>query len=102
MPTLGNTTTEPISAVPARAHNADGRNHCGPSCVRPAPSQAHCAARGCGITFASVGGFDRHRKDGRCIDPAMLGMAPNDAGVWRTPMAEDIKAKLYGTGSEAA
>ena len=35
-------------------------------------STSHCGA--CGRTFSSVGTFDRHRRDGRCLDPEPLGM----------------------------
>ncbi len=35
----------------------------------------HCAADGCHRTFSGVSTFDRHRRDGRCIDPATVGMA---------------------------
>lgn len=42
---------------------------------------SHCGA--CHETFTSVGGFDRHRKGGRCADPAEVGMvhAPGRAYV---------------------
>lgn len=56
---------------------------CTPTCVRPTPSQAHCAV--CHLTYGGVYGFDAHRRDGRCLDPASLGMAPDDSGVWRRP-----------------
>jgi hypothetical protein len=35
---------------------------------------AHCSV--CHRTFSGVTSFDRHRRDGRCTDPAGLGMRP--------------------------
>lgn len=33
---------------------------------------AHCSA--CHRTFGGVAGFDRHRRDGACLDPTGIGM----------------------------
>jgi hypothetical protein len=41
---------------------------------------AHCT--GCHKTFKSVNAFDQHRKAGKCLDPASIGMSEKD-GVWR-------------------
>lgn len=54
------------------------------SCVMPSLAQAHCPS--CHRTFGGVTGFDKHRRFGRCTDPATLGMADNGRGVWRKPM----------------
>jgi hypothetical protein len=57
---------------------------CTDTCVRPSPAQAHCAAAGCHHTFGSVRGFDRHRRAGACLDPAMIsGQHLTEAGIWR-------------------
>lgn len=53
---------------------------CTETCRSPAPSQAHCAA--CHRTFGGVKGFDEHRKDGVCLDPATRGMTEVN-GIWR-------------------
>ncbi len=51
-------------------------------CKMPTPSQAHCSV--CHRTFSGVWGFDKHRRNGVCLDPAELGMV--EAGqVWRSP-----------------
>jgi hypothetical protein len=63
---------------------------CFETCVRPTPHQAHCAA--CHVTFGGIVGFDRHRRDGRCLQPIDLGMADNGRGVWRVPMNEDMRS----------
>lgn len=59
---------------------------CTPTCRRPTgTTMAHCPT--CHLTFGSVGGFDRHRRGGQCLNPTALAMAERD-GVWRTPMSE--------------
>jgi hypothetical protein len=51
----------------------------------PTPSQAQCAT--CKRTFGGVGLFDRHRKGGRCSDPATIPQAHQDGrGIWRESM----------------
>jgi hypothetical protein len=52
-------------------------------CIAPSPSNAHCAAEGCHITFGSVTGFDRHRRGGQCLYPAGIGMHTDRNGIWR-------------------
>ncbi|RLK22626.1 hypothetical protein DER29_0463 [Micromonospora sp. M71_S20] len=44
---------------------------------------AHCAC--CHRTFSAVSTFDRHRRNGRCVDPVTVGLAANAHGVFRTP-----------------
>lgn len=56
------------------------------TCVAPSPSQAHCGGAGCHITFGGVTGFDKHRKDGRCLPPASIGLVADAHGVWRKPL----------------
>lgn len=55
---------------------------------RPSPSQAHC--RMCCETFGGVSGFDAHRKDGWCHNPATLStpMSQDDRGIWRWPKSD--------------
>jgi hypothetical protein len=45
-------------------------------------SRAHCAA--CHDTFTTVTNFDRHRRNGRCVDPASVGLIFKN-GLWRQP-----------------
>lgn len=78
------TTSGPSSAVP---DSRDGREsgtgtRCRDSCQRPVTAQAHCSV--CHRTFRGIAHFDRHRRDGRCIPPADLGLV-DDGGVWTTP-----------------
>lgn len=54
---------------------------CTPDCIQPTPSQAHCGV--CCRTFGSLGGFDRHRRGGQCIDPTSLPMHLDPGGIWR-------------------
>lgn len=67
---------------------------CTYDCQRPTPAQAHCAADGCHRTFGGVSGFDRHRRDGRCLDPAPLGYT-EIRGIWRQPLDDDARSRLW-------
>lgn len=60
-------------------------NRSGCTAVRPTPTQAHCTV--CHETFGGVTGFDNHRKDGWCHNPATLAepMIQDYHGVWRRP-----------------
>lgn len=51
-------------------------------CQLPTPSQAHCSV--CHRTFSGMWAFDKHRRDGRCLDPAELGLVERDR-IWRRP-----------------
>lgn len=64
---------------------------CLPTCRKPSPFQAHCGA--CHRSWGGVSGFDAHRKDGRCLDPASLGYVERD-GVWRTPISDAARERL--------
>jgi hypothetical protein len=69
---------------------------CRPGCRAPAGgSQAHCSV--CHLTFRAVGDFTRHRRDGRCVDLAAMGLVER-GGVWATPeghaAAEGARAML--------
>jgi len=66
------------------------RRRCDERCIRPTPTQAHCGS-GCHVTFGGVAGFDSHRRNGQCLDPANLGMVDRD-GVWRRTTDRDAAA----------
>ncbi len=55
---------------------------CTTDCHPPTPSQAHCGA--CHITMRTVTDFDRHRRDGQCLDPAAIGLV-QVGRLWATP-----------------
>lgn len=60
-------------------------------------NRCHCGGLGCHRTFNSLGAFDKHRKDFKCLDPLEIGMQMSETGIWGTPMSEELKAKLgYG------
>jgi hypothetical protein len=40
---------------------------------------------GCGVIFGGVSGFAKHRTGMRCNNPADLGLARADDGVWQRP-----------------
>lgn len=67
-----------------------------PLCDRKRLTQAVPAGTHCGVcheTFGGLGGFDRHRRDGWCLDPSTLGME-DMAGVWRTPATPEAKERM--------
>lgn len=79
-----------------------------------APNAAHCAARGCHQTFASVNLFDAHRSQegerGACIPPAEVQGRHGEQrlffrdGMWRGPeLTDEQRARLRETvwGGEA-
>ena len=74
-------------------------SNCGPLCLAPTPTQAHCPS--CHRTFGGVTGFDRHRRGGGCVgDPAGLGYELVK-GVWRQPMsAEELARRIARAASE--
>ena len=49
----------------------------------------HCSA--CHATFTGIGAFDRHRRNGQCLEPSSIGLVPADKpwpgwsrpGSWR-------------------
>lgn len=51
-------------------------------------AMAHCPT--CHNTFSTVGNFDRHRKDGKCITPKKAGLVQNKRGTWRMPGERDL------------
>jgi hypothetical protein len=50
---------------------------------------AHCG--GCHETFSTVGNFDKHRRNGTCLDPVAAGLHLNTTRgypVWMGPLRE--------------
>lgn len=62
-------------------------------CRTVTPAQAHCSV--CHRTFGSVSGFDRHRRNGECIDPTTVGLVARD-GVWRRPATDAANEHWHG------
>lgn len=94
MTRTSNPTNRARKSVPRVRHQRESTfRPCDDTCTRPTPSQAHCAAGSCHKTFGGVGGFDKHRRDGSCLDPATLGMV-EIKGVWRTPMDDATRARF--------
>ena len=46
--------------------------------------RAHCCRRtgGCGAVFDDARLWDAHRRYGRCVDPATLGLHQTRNGIW--------------------
>lgn len=64
--------------------------------------RSHCG--GCHLTLTSLTAFDRHRKGGRCNDPASVGLVAREkpfGTLWGTPAPEGGYAALHAT-QEAA
>lgn len=54
---------------------------------------ARCQCSGCDRYFASVGSFDKHRREGRCLTEAVMrerGMLVNARGYW---VSEEYKGR---------
>jgi hypothetical protein len=68
---------------------------CNENCRRPRPASAesHCSAEGCHVSFGGPSFFDRHRRDGECLDPADIGLIEQD-GVWTTAEGHAHRAVL--------
>ena len=83
MPNGHRDTPEPRKAAIFAASHADGPSwtRCRPACVQPHGRQAHCPVDNCHHTFTTVSNFDKHRRNGRCLDLATIGMAPNAWGL---------------------
>ncbi len=96
MPNGHRDTRKPRKAAILSASHPDGPSwtRCRPECVAPRGRQAHCPVDGCHRTFTTVANFDRHRRNGRCLDPATLGMTPNAWGIWRVPMPDDVREQM--------
>lgn len=57
---------------------------------------ARCQCSGCDRYFSSVGAFDKHRREGRCLSEAEMterGMLVNARGYW-------VSEAYYGRGDE--
>ena len=67
---------------------------CNPRCQPPTPSQAHCGT--CHCTFGGVTSFDRHRRNGVCLDPVALGLR-KIKGIWREPATDDLQEIFRGS-----
>jgi hypothetical protein len=54
---------------------------------------AHCAS--CHRTFSAVSGFDTHRRNGTCVDPATVGLVHNDTRrCWTFPPPDPTKRPI--------
>ena len=49
-------------------------------------SETACHCNGCHRTFSSLSGFDAHRRNLKCVDPATVGLEKNAKGWWRHPL----------------
>lgn len=95
-PTPTRTTPEPQTAASRPGQTREATTGvCSGGCEAriAGTSGAHCTV--CHETFGSVRGFDRHRSNGTCLDPAGIGMERLDRGGWTrwiTPMDDAARA----------
>jgi hypothetical protein len=84
--------------LPDNPHSKDGRpigTPCGPGCRRPVGgSQTHCGT--CHQTMRGINAFDRHRRDGHCLDLTALGLVEIDR-MWATPEGHAAAAQSRDT-----
>lgn len=63
-------------------------------------AMAHCAS--CHGSFSVVSNFDKHRRNGKCLDPAVVGLELRTNGAtptWAAPGDPDLNARFGRTGS---
>lgn len=60
-------------------------------------NRCHCS--GCHRTFGGVGGFDRHRRDFKCLPPEECGMTLED-NIWVIKMSPEIAERLKNLSAE--
>lgn len=64
--------------------NAPRGTRCTPGCAHPRPTlntdTALCTV--CHESFRTVRNFDRHRRDGWCLDPSSIGLRKSAIGHW--------------------
>lgn len=53
-----------------------------PITPRLPPGTRYCKCPACGRFFGGVSGFDRHRVNAACVDPASVGLELNARGYW--------------------
>lgn len=53
--------------------------------VRYGVSGRKCYCNGCHQKFGGVRGFERHRKNFKCVDPGSVGLSLNENGFWLLP-----------------
>lgn len=61
-------------------------------------AMAQCS--NCQRIFTSVSGFDRHRRDGKCLDPARTGLVQRERSgftAWGYPGDEEALARRRGS-----
>lgn len=64
--------------------NAPTGRRCDDTCTHRMPAQGTkvCLCTVCHELFSTPNNFTKHRKDGWCENPAMLGMKLNEYGTW--------------------
>ncbi|MCL4780333.1 MAG: hypothetical protein KJ049_09090 [Gammaproteobacteria bacterium] len=50
-----------------------------------------CCCRGCGEYFSTVANFDKHRRNGACVDPATVGLLVDHRGIWKGAPTRDAE-----------
>jgi hypothetical protein len=79
--------------------NAPRGTRCTPGCTHPRPglNTKMCICTVCHEAFGVPANFDRHRKDGWCLNPAEIGLTRDEYGYWRVTMDTDVRDALRAT-----
>ena len=76
-------TTAPVSARSGQLSPVSGRVPvvC-PTCGSRIGSERGCHCPSCHQNFGDIDAFDIHRRGGRCLTPARVGLVELDRGGW--------------------
>jgi hypothetical protein len=53
-----------------------------PATELPPTAMQACKCTSCGAIFTGITGFDDHRRNGKCLPPASIGMGLDYRGMW--------------------
>lgn len=68
--------------------------HCCNGCADRWGGQHTCHCSACHLTFCTIHAFDRHRRGGDCLDPAVAGLVQSNRSYecWGRPFSLTVDA----------
>jgi len=51
--------------------------------------------------FSTPANFDKHRKDGECVYPELVGLSTNEKGIWRKALTEEQQERMKDVWSKS-